>query len=292
MDSPPRSSGRPIGVILMAAGRISPENAARILKLQKEACLPFGAAAIQLGLLDENDIRFALAQQFDYAYLPPADERPASEELVAAYRPFSPPAEQLRALRTQLLLRGFDREAGRRLLAIVGTGRGEGRSFVAANLAVVFSQLGERTLLVDADLRAPRQHALFKLDNRSGLSSFLSGRAAGEAAVPIAALAKLALLPAGPLPPNPLELLNRPAFGRLLAAAAGDYDVVIIDTPAAASGADASLIARRAGAALAVACRHRTQLAAFADFTRALAGAGVALVGSVYNAPATHGAVH
>lgn len=290
METQP-ANARPIGAILMGAGLLSPESAERILKLQKEAHLPFGDAAIQLGLLSESDIRFALAQQFDYPYLSASGEKPLSEELVAAYQPFGHPVEQLRVLRTQLMQRCFDKAAGRRALAIVGSDRGEGRSYVAANLAVVFSQLGERTLLVDADLRAPRQHELFKLDNRSGLSSILGARAGGGI-VPIAALPKLAVLPAGPVPPNPLELLNRPAFEQLLESAGQDYDVILVDTPAAASGADASVIARRAGAALVVAYRNRTRVADFAELARSLAAAGVAMVGSVFNAPAAGGAVH
>ncbi|MBS1190922.1 MAG: epsG [Rhodocyclaceae bacterium] len=276
---------RPIGAILMDQGLLSPEGAESILKLQREAHLPFGDAAIQLGLLTEGDVQFALCQQFDYAYLPLSGDKPVSEELVAAYRPFSHEVEGLRALRSQLMLRWFDKASGRKALAIVGTGHGEGRSFLAANLAVVFSQLGERTLLIDADLRTPRQHQLFRLDNRIGLSSLLGGRANGNTIVPIAAFSRLAVLPAGPVPPNPQELLGRPAWGRLLEEIGQSYDVILIDTPASAGCADASAIATRAGAALMVARRNETRVAAFADLARTLAAAGVTVVGSMLNAP-------
>ena len=81
--------GRSIGVILIDSGRLSADNAERILRLQKEQGKRFGDAAIELGLLTEDDIRFALSSQFDYPYLPVGDSS-LSHELVAAYKPFSP----------------------------------------------------------------------------------------------------------------------------------------------------------------------------------------------------------
>lgn len=285
MDKHHPVASRPIGAILMDRGLLTPEGAQSILKLQKEAGIPFGDAAIQLGLLSEGDVQFALSQQFDYAYLPLSGDRPVSEEVLAAYRPFSHEVEDLRALRSQLMLRWFDKGAGRRALALVGTATGEGRSFLAANLAVVFSQLGERTLLIDADMRSPRQHQLFKLDNRIGFSSLLGGLANGNSIVPIPAFSSLSVLPAGPIPPNPLELLNRPTFSQLLGTVAGNYDIVLIDTPAALDFADASMIASRVGAALMVARRNETRVTAFSQLARILTGAGVAVVGSVLNAP-------
>jgi protein-tyrosine kinase len=226
------TSGRSIGAILIDSGRLSLEDAERILKLQKDENLRFGDAAIQLGLLTDGDIQQVLASQYDYPYLPPGDER-LEEDIVAAFKPFSPVVEQLRALRSQLMLRWFDADAGHKSLAIVSPGRGEGRSFTAANLAVVFSQLGEHTLLIDANLRHPSQHELFKLPNRTGLSSVLAGRAElAESVTRISGLVDLSVLPAGPIPPNPQELLSRPLFAALMATASGQYDVVIVDTPA------------------------------------------------------------
>ncbi|HJW25278.1 MAG TPA: chain length determinant protein tyrosine kinase EpsG [Rhodocyclaceae bacterium] len=292
MDVPHPIASRPIGAILMDRGLLTPEGAESILKLQREAKLPFGDAAIQLGLLTEGDIQFALSQQFDYAYLPQTGDKPVSDELVAAYRPFSHEVEDLRAIRSQLMLRWFSKDKARKAIVVVGSGRGEGRSFLAANLAVVFSQLGERTLLVDADMRNPRQHQLFKLDNRIGLSSLLGGRANGNTIVPVEAFSSLAVLPAGPTPPNPQELLGRPAFGHFLEMVGGLYDVVLIDTPAAAGCADGAMIATRVGAALVVARRNETRVAAFADMARSLTAAGVAVVGSVLNAPPPAGALN
>jgi len=277
------ATGRSIGAILIDSGRLSAENAEHILRRQKEQGKRFGDAAIELGLLSEDDIRFALASQFDYPYLPAGDSS-LSHELVAAYKPFSPVVEQLRALRSQLMLRWFDAESDRKALAVVSPGKGEGRSFIAANLAVVFSQLGERTLLIDADLRTPRQYELFKLGNNAGLSGVLSNRiGVDESIVRVPSLLGLSVLPAGAVPPNPQELLGRPAFVALLQAVSSDFDVVIIDTPAASEYAEAQTIAVRAGAALMLARKNRSSLPDIAQLTRNMQQSGATLVGSVLN---------
>jgi receptor protein-tyrosine kinase len=279
----PRAN-RSIGAILMDSGALSPEDAERILLLQKEQGLRFGEAAVRLGLLTEADIQFALSRQFSYAYLRAAgDKKPLSDELVAAYQPFSPRVEQLRAVRSQLMLRWFDKAEQRQVLTIVGTERGEGRSYLAANLAIVFSQLGERTLLIDADMRNPRQHEMFLLQNKVGLSTVLSGRSRDEAIIRITDLAGLYVLPAGPVPPNPLELLSRLNFDEFLIHVRATFDVVIIDTPALSAGEDAAMIAVRTGAALAVARSGQTRVASFNDMAQGLMNAGVAVVGSVLN---------
>jgi len=281
--SAPRAN-RSIGAILMDSGVLSPEDAERILLFQKEHGLRFGEAAIRLGLLSEADIQFALSRQFSYAYLRTmGDKKPLSDELVAAYQPFSPRVEQLRAIRSQLMLRWFDKAEQRQVLTVVGTEPGEGRSYLAVNLAVVFSQLGERTLLIDADMRRPRQHELFLLQNKVGLSTVLSGRSRDEAIIRITDLAGLFVLPAGPVPPNPLELLSRLNFDEFLIHVRASFDMVIIDTPALSTGEDAAMISVRTGAALAVARNGQTRVASFNDMVQGLMNAGVAVVGSVLN---------
>ncbi len=284
LGNAPRAT-RSLGAILIDGGQLTPEDAERVLQYQKQHNLRFGEAALRLGLISEADIQFALSRQFAYAYLrkTPGEVRPLSDDLVAAYQPFSPRVEQLRAIRSQLMLRWFDRAEERQVLTVVGAERGEGRSYLAANLAIVFSQLGERTLLVDADLREPRQHFLFHLENQIGFSTLLAGRSREEAIVRIPDLAGLSVLPAGPTPPNPLELLNRLNFDEFMIQVKGAYDVVIVDTPAMTSGEDAAMIAVRTGAALAVARSGSTRVAAFTDLVQGLMDAGVTVVGSVLN---------
>jgi len=280
----PRVS-RSIGGILIDSGLLTPQDAERVLLLQKEQGLRFGDAAVRLGLLSEADVQYALSRQFAYAYLRTGDgdKKPVSEELVAAYQPFSPRVEELRAIRSQLMLRWFDKADQRQVLTVVGAERGEGRSHLAANLAIVFSQLGERTLLIDADLRNPRQHELFYLENKIGFSTILSGRSREEAIVRIPDLAGLCVLPAGPVPPNPLELLNRLTFDEFMIQVKSTFDIVIVDTPALATGDDAAMIAVRTGAAIAIARGAQTRANAFAEVVRGLMNSGVTVVGSVFN---------
>ena len=276
-------AGSSIGAILVDSGKLTIEAAERILRLQKEQGLLFGDAALQLGLLTNEDIQFALARQYDYPYLLKGDGE-VSSELVAAFQPFSPQVEALRALRSQLMLRWFTGQQERRALAIVSPARGEGRSYLAANLAVVFSQLGEHTLLIDADMRSPRQHALFGLENRTGLSSII-GRGEVSNIHRIPSFKDLSLLTAGPQPPNPQELLGRPPFAKLLAELAAEFDVVIIDTPATDEYGDARAIAVRAGGALMVARKKETRVADLREIVKQLTQSGVAVVGSVLNEP-------
>lgn len=274
---------RSIGAILIDSGRLTPIDAEKILREQKLHKARFGDAAVKLGLLTQVDIDFALARQFDYPYLG-ADDQSISEEVIAAFKPFSPAVEQLRALRTQLMLRWFGVDSTRKSIAIVSPSERDGRSFVAANLAVVFSQLGERTLLIDADLRTPRQHQLFKIDNSVGLSAVLSGRVSPAAAVhKVVNLLDLSVLPSGATPPNPQELLSREMFSTLLAQYGESFDVIIVDTPSLTRSADAQTIAARVGAALIVARNHTTPLSAMQGLVGNLQNSNVAVVGSLLN---------
>ena len=288
--SGPAEADRPMGVILVDWGRLTQENAQRILEFQKKAGLPFGEAGIAMGLLTEEDVRQVLSLQFGHTDLP--EDISFSQDLIAARQPESLAVEHLRALRSQLMLRWFENDARQAALAVVSPGSGEGRSYIAANLAVLFSQLGKRTLLIDADLRRPRQHRVFGLPGRIGLSAVLAGRAGWEAVNEIPALPDLSVLPAGALPPNPQELLARAGFARLVTALRSSYEVILIDTPAATTCADAGTIAVRAGAALMVACRDRSSVPRLANLTEDLRQFGVTIVGAVLNGAPSHDAAY
>src|SRR4029077_16429339 len=132
-----------LGGILLAEGKLQAKDIERVMEMQRTSGLRFGEAALRLGLITEDDLRCAVAKQYDLPHLLPGNES-ISSELVVAYEPFHPRAEEMRALRTQLLMRWSRAGVRRQALAIASPGAGEGRSYVAANLAVVFSQLGER----------------------------------------------------------------------------------------------------------------------------------------------------
>ena len=273
---------RTIGAILVGAGALTSRDVERILERQREQGGRFGDAGKALGLVEQRDIDFALSRQFDYPYLRSGESR-VSQSVVAAYEPASPQVEALRALRSELMLHWFSEDAAHKSVAIVSEARGEGRSHIAANLAVVLSQLGGRTLLIDADLRKPSQHALFGLENRVGLSAVLAGRAGAEAVQRVAELGNLSVLPAGVAPPNPQELLARPTFGVLLERLAEHVDFILIDTPPAAESADAQTVAARARAALFVVRKNHSRLWRVQAIAEGLARTRAAVLGAVLN---------
>ncbi|MCE7914342.1 MAG: chain length determinant protein tyrosine kinase EpsG [Nitrosomonas sp. PRO4] len=268
-----------IGHILLDMGKITPVEAERILRLQKESGLRFGDAALKLGLITEADIQKVLAQQFDYPYLLPGQGN-HPPELVVAYQPFGAQVEVFRAIRSQLMLRWFT--SGHKSLAIASYNFSDGVSLFAANLAVVFSQLGERTLLIDANLRDPQQHKIFNLRNKHGLSDVLADRAnIFEVISRIESFIDLSVLPAGTTPPNPLELLNRGSFDDLNDELASQYDVILYDTLAFSGGVDALAIAARTGGALVVAHKNNSRLNDIKTMNEQLKSCGSEIVGSV-----------
>jgi protein-tyrosine kinase len=273
---------RCIGALLVEEGKLTPREVERVLERQRKEHTRFGEAAVRLGLISEDDVRFALAKQFDMPHFTPASEGP-SRELVAAFAPFHPRTEELRALRTQLLIRWYNPENGRKALVVASPENGDGRSYTAANLAIVFSQLGARTLLVDADLRKPRQHQVFALPEGQGLSTILSGRTDHKANFPVPGMTRLSVLPAGPLPPNPQELLSRPAFASFMKDLNAIYDVIIIDTPPARHFADVQSVTFRAGDALVVTRKNHSSVATTQKVIRDLAATGARVVGTVVN---------
>lgn len=269
-----------IGRLLMEAGKLTPSDVERILLLQMARPMRFGEAALNLGIVEEADIQQALARQFDYCMLRAGDGGLAPE-LLAAYRPFARETEGMRSLRARLSRNWF--HAGHPELAATAVNQGDGVSLLIANLAVCFAQQGERTLLVDANLRAPRQHKIFNLRPRYGLSDMLVGRCASEGASRLDLIPSLSILCAGTPAPNPQELLGKPAFDRLRERLRAQYDVILYDTPAFSLAEDAFAVAARAGGVLVVARRHRTTVNEMRALGAHLHAAGIEIAGSVLN---------
>ena len=182
VDSVPeftKERSRAIGAILVELGRLSPDDVERIQDYASKHSVRFGDAALALQLLTEDDINLAIGRQFKYPILRRGGDSGVGDEVIAAYQPQSQTVEALRLLRSQLTLRWIG-SAERKTMVILSPDRGDGRSWLAANLATVFAQMGERVLLIDADMRHPRQHQLFNLNNSVGLSALLTGRAGKE----------------------------------------------------------------------------------------------------------------
>jgi protein-tyrosine kinase len=145
----------------------------------------------------------------------------------------------------------------------------------------VFSQLGEQTLLVDANLRRPRQHEVFDVKGRTGLSDVLAARAELDVINRVPAFVDLSVLTAGTLPPNPQELLSRESFRVLNAQLESRYDIVLYDVPSFSTGVDALAVAARAGGVLLVTRKNHTRIANIHRMNEQLAQAGAEVVGSV-----------
>ena len=271
-----------IGSIIKQANNLSADQVEQILKYQRDNSVKFGEAAVALGLADRSDVLWALSQQFHYQYAG-ATSASISSELVLARFPFSEEAEIFRDLRSQLVASVFEQKP-RPALAIVSSDVGDGKSFFAANLAVALSQLGGRTLLLDADMRTPRLQQLFNVENAGGgLSGILSGRHETNVIRPIDDMPSLYLLPVGVVPPNPLELVQGKAFDQLLQELRAKFDYVVVDTPAASHGADARAVSKSCGAALLIGRKGRTKMVDIEKFSKSVIKSKAHLAGVLLN---------
>jgi capsular exopolysaccharide synthesis family protein len=160
-------------------------------------------------------------------------------ELVPHTRPRLAVSETYRALRTSLLLASA---ADLRKIAVTSASAGEGKTATSVNVSVVMAQLGGRVLLIDADLRKPRVHDVFGISKRVGLVNYLTGQAPVDQLVQRTDVPGLFVIPAGPTPPNPSELLGSSRMSELLEGALEHYNYVIVDTPPVLAVTDATVV--------------------------------------------------
>lgn len=278
----PATRGSTIGELLLRAGKLDEAAIAQVLSAQRDSGRRFGEIAVSLGLLREADLQLALARQFDLAGGDASANLDAA--LFAARESSGERVEALRRLRGELKLRCFKAEP--RPLAVVAPRAGPDAGALAANLALAFAQIGERTLLIDANLRNARQHQLFALPQREGLSNLLIGRLPlAEALAPVRGFPNLSVLCAGAPAPNPHELLSRDSLATLMEAVAVNFDIVIVECPPALEFADAQIIAAACGSCMLVAQRDRTRIDDIEAVKSMLAPTGTPLVGGVVLRP-------
>jgi receptor protein-tyrosine kinase len=201
--------------------------------------------------------------------------------LAAASNVLDPRCEKIRALRTELLLRG---EPGGRaeVIALLSPGTGDGRSQLAAELAIAFAQLDRPTLLVDADLRHPSQHLLFAADNKSGLSQAIA-HGSTPCFQPVDGLRHLSLLTAGPAPDNAPELLLNPRFAALVAEWRESFDFVVLDTAPVTEYSDGLAVASVIRRVLVLSRARHTPYKESRDMLRRLTAIRSQIVGAVIN---------
>jgi capsular exopolysaccharide synthesis family protein len=211
----------------------------------------------------------------------PAAARP---ELLAAVQVYSSGAEAYRTLRTNLIFA----QAGQGLRSIVVTSPSgsEGKTTTAANIAIAFAQQGMRVLLVDCDFYRARLHQVFGVANSPGLADLLLGTAAVEQVVRPTSLERVSVIPAGPLPPvNPTDLLGGDVMKALLASLAGDFDLVVLDTPPVLTNANAPILATQTDGVLLVVRAGQTDRDSAREAIQQLATVGARVLGAVLNDP-------
>lgn len=205
----------------------------------------------------------------------------ANRDLVVHTHPMSAVAESCRTIRTNLTFMG----AGKPLQSFVVTSPGprDGKTFVALSLGIAMAQSGKRTLIVDTDLRRPRIHRVFGLSLSVGTTSVLVGERSLQEAIHETEVPGLFVVPAGPIPPNPSELLHTDGFRQLLEEATGTFDRVIFDSPPVGAVTDPAVIAPQVGGVLVVLKPDRTMRDSLAAAVRQLGDVGANLLGAVLN---------
>lgn len=163
-----------------------------------------------------------------------------NHNLIVSANPKSPISEIYRLLRTKIQF--FYKEQELKTVTVTSSQPGEGKSTAIANLAVAYAQEGKSVLLIDADLRKPSLHRMFSLLNTQGLSTLLAGDISLQEAIQETAVERLSLLPSGPVPANPSELIDSPSMRELLELSKLQYDVILVDTPSVLSVSDSVIV--------------------------------------------------
>lgn len=267
-----------IGEILVRSHGLKPALVSQVLRHAEAKGKTFGETAVRLKLVTQPAVQQALAVQFKSTYIPPKSKSRLSRELVTLFHPESVQASRIRALRTRITLK-----SEHLAFSVNSAAAGEGRSYLAANLAVAYAQLGKRTLLVDSDFHSPRQHRIFGLGRTRGLSEILAQRFDGGSHIfRMKALQALSILPAGAIPPNSEELMTQASTQRLLSLFAKRYEVLIFDT---SNGIDSTVpewLANVIGQSLLVTKRSTSIARSTYDYSQRL-DASSNMLGVVFN---------
>lgn len=216
------------------------------------------------------------------ATVPPINSRlsPVARGQILHLDPQSPSAEAYRSIRTSLHL-GPCREATTYLMASPMSG--DGKSTTASNLAIAFAQAGHRTLLIDCDMREPVQHLIFESDGSVGVTSVVAGENKLRDAIRATRVPSLYLLPCGPIPANPSELLASRRFSQLMRALVETFDRIVIDSPPLMQVADARMLAAAADVTLLVLRMNQSMIKYGVTALEGLERVGANVLGAVAN---------
>ncbi|MGD8861773.1 MAG: CpsD/CapB family tyrosine-protein kinase, partial [Myxococcales bacterium] len=204
-----------------------------------------------------------------------------NRDLIVHTHPKSSVAECARTMRTNLTFMAA--EHPQRALVTTSASPKEGKSTVSVSLGISLAQSGKRVLLVDTDLRKPRLHKALGLSNARGVTTVLVGELELDQAITRTEVPGLELLPSGPIPPNPAELLHTPAFGKLVEELKRRYDLIIFDSPPLGVVTDAAVIAPQVDGVLMVVHSQKTTRDALRSSLRQLSDVGAQITGGVLN---------
>lgn len=251
----------------------------------------FAIEALDNTLKSQEDVELAIGRPI-VGVIPAiraADEKKLDEsepalrdrDLSVMRNPKSPAAECCRSLRTNLLFMSPDLPL--RTIVVTSPGPQEGKTTTAINLAVTFALAGNRVLLIDTDMRRPRLHRSFGISNKAGLSTAILGGASIREMAVKTEVENLDVVPCGPTPPNPAELIHTEKFARILRECADNYDRVILDSPPTSAVTDPVVLGTMADGVLLVVRANRTTRDAAGHARRQLATANARLIGVVIN---------
>jgi capsular exopolysaccharide synthesis family protein len=205
----------------------------------------------------------------------------SQRSLITHYNPKSPISEQYRTIRTNIQFSAVDKEF--KSIMVTSSGPTEGKSTTIANLAVVLAQQGKKVLLIDMDLRKPTVHYTFKVSNICGVTSVLTRQTQLQAAVVTTHINDLDVLPSGPVPPNPSELINSNAMNQLIGEAKAVYDYVLFDTPPILAVTDGQLLSSKVDGVILVISSGKTEVNSAIKAKDLLLHAKAKLIGTVLN---------
>jgi capsular exopolysaccharide synthesis family protein len=208
-------------------------------------------------------------------------ESPGERDLYVHRQPKSSVAECCRAIRTNLLFMSPDKPF--KTLVVTSSGPQEGKSTTCIFLGVAMAQSGNRVLLLDTDMRRPRLHKAFGVPNDVGISSLVVGEGTLDKAVKSTEVPNLFVLPCGPIPPNPAELLHTQAFADLLKAAGERFDRIVLDSPPLNAVSDSAVLATRADGVVLVLRAGKTNREAARRALRSLADVQAQMYGAILN---------
>jgi len=212
----------------------------------------------------------------------PAMHEHVAPALVAFHAPKSPEAEAFRGVRTSLYFSTQGR--GHQVVQVTSPGMGDGKSTLIATLAISIAQTGRKTVLIDADFRRPRVHKLFPSINREcGMASVMAGDATLDEATRPTVVPNLSLLPCGPRPANPAELLTSPRFQELLGEIRTRFDFVLIDTPPVLLVSDPCVVAPRVDGVILVIRLNKNNRPTAERAAEVLGGLGANILGVMVN---------